>query len=249
MTSIEYQGVTLKLGDRVALDNIDLQFEYDHIVGLICRSRREPTILLSMLPSLRYPSEGSITVDGEDVYENSYVMSKISFTWADQIIHNSRSIKDALKFSAALRPNWDMGYAFSLIKLFRLHPHMTIKKMNSENKAIFNVICTLASRAPITILAGTYLKISEEKKAILFKEIQDDHRRFPRIIILSTNNAAEIESFIHDAVILDEGKIIAHEAPGVITASAQEIMKTDTRPTLQEVFLHFTKEGGTDSVQ
>ncbi len=249
MTSVRYENVTLKLGKKVALDNIDLYLEKDEIIGLIGDRNAGKNYLLPMLPSFRYPTTGKLTVDGEDAYENSSVMTKVVYTWPSERLHNSRKVTDGFNFCSKLRPNWDMAYALELSKLFELDITAKIRKLSPELLATFNVICGLAARGPVTVFDGTFLRLNEQRRGLFYKEVQDDHKRYPRIIILSTYDATEIESFIDDAIILDKGQIIAHETVDKITRSAQNIMNLKEIPSLQDVFLYVSAEGGADNGQ
>lgn len=249
MTKIMFSGTTLKIRSKLVLDNIDLHFEGDEIIGVVGNRFAGKNYLLPMLPSFRYPSSGKITIDDIDVFENSEIMTKVAYTWPSETLHNSRRVINGLKLSERLRPNWDMEYANELLTKFGLSPKEKIRKLSEQQLAIFNTVCGLASRAPVTVFDGTFLRLDEAQRNIFYEEVQKDHKLHPRTIILSTNDISEIESFIDDAVILDKGQIIAHETVEKITESAKEIMELKERPTLQEVFVHFTDEGGADDEQ
>lgn len=249
MTDILYSEITLKLGPKLALDNVDLHLEGDQIIGIVGNRKAGKNYLLPMLPSFRYPTTGRLTVDGVDAFENSSIMTKVVYTWPTEMLHNSKKVIDGLNFCKSLRPNWDMKYALDLLRVFNLSPNAKIKKLNSRFLAVFNCICGLASGAPITVFDGTYMRLDDEQRRLFYKELRESHKKHPRMIILSTYDIAEIESFIDEAVILDKGKVIAHETVEKITKSAQEIMEIPKVPTLQEVFIHFTEEGGGENGQ
>lgn len=249
MTSIRYEGVTLKLGKKVALDNIDLFLESDEIIGLIGDRDAGKNYLLPMLPSFRYPSSGKLMVDGEDAYENSSVMTKVVYTWPTERLHNSRKVMDGFKFCSKLRPKWDMEYALELSKKFELETTARIRKLTPELLAVFNTICGLAARGPITVFDGTFMRLNAERRNLFYAEIREDHKKHPRMIILSTYDATEIQSFIDDAVILDRGQIIAHDTVNRITKSAQNIMGLQLQPSLQEVFRYVVEEGDAEDGQ
>ena len=246
MTDILYSEITLKLGNKLALDNVDLHLEGNQIIGIVGNRKAGKNYLLPMLPSFRYPTTGSLTVDGVDAFENSSTMTKVVYTWPTERLHNSKEVIDGFRFCSKMRPNWDMKYAMNLLDSFNLTPDAKIKKLNSKFLAVFNCICGLAARAPITVFDGTYMRLDDAQRKLFYKQLREDHQRYPRMIILSTYDIAEIESFISEAVILDKGKVIAHESVGKITRAAQEIMERPTVPTLQEVFLYFTEEGDTN---
>lgn len=244
MPKVMFDNINLNIRKQKALDDIVLHLEGDEIIGVIGNRYAGKNYLLPLIPSYRYPSNGHLTVDGENAFENSDVMTKVVYTWPTEKLHNSRSIMNGFKFCERLRPNWDMDFAMNLLESFNLTPKLKIRKLNDQQLSTFNCICGLAARAPITIFDGTHLRLNEEQRNLFYKILREDHKSNPRMIIISSGDATEIESFIDDAVLLDKGQVIAHETVNVITKEAGKIMKLDRTPLLQEVFEHFTDVGG-----
>ena len=244
MPRIICDKLTIKFGKTIALNEVDLDIEGNHIVGLIGRAGSGKSALLSILAALKYPSSGLITVDGENPFENSTEAAKTHFTWENQKILKSGSIRRSLQFCAKLSQHYDSVYAYRLLNEFGLNLKMNIKKLRPEENAILNIVSGLASRAPITVFDETFLGLGYEFKHTFFRELIEDYKKFPRMIILSTDNANEIEPILSDVIIMDRGHAISHASPVEIKTVAQGIMNTQTMPSLQEVVLFFTKEGG-----
>ena len=240
MTTILSKGLTIKFRQTVALNKVDLIIEENEIVGITGKKGSGKTTLLSILAALKYPSSGTITIDGEKPFENSNDTTNACFTWANQKIKKRGTVGQALKFCSKLRPNWDMNYAHDLMRKFNLNENMKMNKLTSEENAMLNIINGLSSRAPITIFDGTWLTLGYVYRELFFEEIFLDHKKNPRMIFLSTDNADELEFVVNDVIIFDKGEIISHATAAEIVKAAQDIMKTDNLPTLQQVVDYFT---------
>jgi NitT/TauT family transport system ATP-binding protein len=72
MPDLELAGVTRRFGDGndtvVALEPVDLAIEHDEVVALVGPSGCGKTTLLRMVAGLTAPSQGSIRVDGREVW-------------------------------------------------------------------------------------------------------------------------------------------------------------------------------------
>ena len=67
---IVLRDLTVRYGDTVAVDGVDLELVPGKIYGLLGRNGSGKTSLLSVLAGYRRPTSGTITVGGADPFEN-----------------------------------------------------------------------------------------------------------------------------------------------------------------------------------
>lgn len=67
--SIEFRNVTLRYGDRVAVDRLSLKVEAGATVAIVGHTGSGKSSLVSMVPRLADPNEGSVLIDGVDLRE------------------------------------------------------------------------------------------------------------------------------------------------------------------------------------
>ena len=75
---INLENVSLKYGNTVALNNVSLKLPNQAICGLLGRNGAGKTSLLSLLCAFRRPTSGTITISGENPYENRNIMPQIA---------------------------------------------------------------------------------------------------------------------------------------------------------------------------
>ena len=128
---INFENVSLRYGNALALNNVSLKLPEQAICGVLGRNGAGKTSLLSLLCAYRRPTSGTITVSGENPYENSNIMPRIAFICNNQSeTENASHVKDLFKITAALRPNWDASYAEKLIKLFEIPVKKTMDALS-----------------------------------------------------------------------------------------------------------------------
>ena len=224
MPKIEYRDVTLKYKETVALQNVDVDIEENKIVGLLGRNGAGKTSMLSLLASFRKPDAGTLTIDGRDPYEDPKLMEKVFMVWSNQILFDSSTVDATLKFCNDFRPDFDMEYAKKLTSMFGLDPVKKVRRLSQGMKSTLNVICGMASRAPVTIFDETYLGMDAANRKLFYSELLRDYMENPRTIIISTHYIQEVESLFENVIVLDEGNIMLNDSAENIKERAVSVI-------------------------
>ncbi|WP_312473087.1 ABC transporter ATP-binding protein [Neobacillus sp.] len=209
---INLENVSLKYGNTLALNNISLNLPEQAICGLIGRNGAGKTSLLSLLSAYRRPTSGTITISGENPYENRNIMPQIAYIYDNQNeTENALHVKDLFKITAALRPNWDAAYAEKLIKLFEIPMKKTMGALSHGMRSAVHVIIGLAGQTPITIYDEAYLGMDAAVRKLFISELLSDYTQRPKLILFSTHFINEMEGLFSEAIIINKGQVIAHD--------------------------------------
>ncbi|MFD2924282.1 ATP-binding cassette domain-containing protein [Halobacillus naozhouensis] len=208
---IEMNQVTMKYGDVEALKNINVHLQPGKIYGLIGRNGAGKSTLLSLLASFAEPSQGDLTIGGENAFENAAIMSQVTLVYETDYSEETEKVKGMLEAAERYRPNFDREYADELVKLFNLPLDRQVKKLSSGMQSALNVTIGLANRSSITIFDEAYLGMDAPTREIFYKEVLEDHTKHPRTIILSTHLVSEMDYLFEEVVILNQGEVLIHE--------------------------------------
>ncbi len=209
---INLENVSLKYGNTYALNNVSLKLPQQAVCGLLGRNGAGKTSLLSLLSAYRRPTSGTITVSGENPYENTTLMPQIAFIYDDQSeTESSFSVKDLFKITAALRPNWDAAYAEKLIKLFEIPVKKTMGALSHGMRSAVHVVIGMAGQTPVTMYDEAYLGMDAAMRKLFISELLSDYMQRPKLILFSTHFVNEMEGIFSEAIIIDKGQIIAHD--------------------------------------
>lgn len=213
--TIQTRDATLRYGATTAVDRISLRLDGPGIHGLLGRNGAGKSSLLSMLAAFRRPSAGEVLVEGVPVFENRDVTSRICLIreTADTVEHDwpVNKVRDALRFAAGSRPNWDSDYAHRLAEGFRLPMKSAIGSLSKGQTGALGVTLGLASRAPITLFDEPYLGMDAPSRYLFYDELLKEFMEHPRLFVISTHLIEEVSRLLEGVVIIDEGRLVVHE--------------------------------------
>lgn len=208
---INVTNLSLNYGKHDALQNISFHCNEKKIYGLLGRNGAGKTSLLTILASFREQTSGSLTIGGQNVFENAHVMQHIIFIYNKDYKEESDNVKQILEGIERYRPYFDMNYAQYLIQKFKLPVDKKVKDFSNGMQSALNVTIGLASRAPITIFDEAYLGMDAPTREIFYQELLADQANHPRIMIVSTHLVSEMDYLFEEILILHKGKMILQD--------------------------------------
>ena len=90
-----------------ALDDLSMSVENGSIYGLVGPNGAGKSTILRHITGVYRPDAGSVLVDGEPVYENPRVKSRIAWIPDELYYFMSASTKDMMKFYRGIYPQFD----------------------------------------------------------------------------------------------------------------------------------------------
>ncbi|MGC6585660.1 ATP-binding cassette domain-containing protein [Paenibacillus sp. Dod16] len=208
---IQFDRLSVVYGDLEAVRNVSLHLPAGKIYGLLGRNGAGKTSLLSVLASFREPSSGSVTVGGEQPFENAKIMKEVSFIYDIDYKDETDKVKAAIESAARHRPHFDTGYALELARKFNLPLDKQLKELSKGMQSAFNVCIGLASRSPVTILDEVYLGMDAPSREIFYRELLEDQERHPRTFILSTHLVSEMDYLFEEVIIIHKGQFVLQD--------------------------------------
>jgi ABC-type multidrug transport system ATPase subunit len=97
---LDATGVAVSVGDRRILEPTSLSIEPGELVAIIGESGAGKSTLLTALAGVRSPTEGSVTLNGEDLRGR---LTDVGYVPQDDIVHPLLTVREALGYAARLR--------------------------------------------------------------------------------------------------------------------------------------------------
>jgi len=209
---LKAQGVCKSYGSNEVLHNLDLELEPGKIYGLIGRNGAGKTTLLGILTAQNTMDSGTVTYNGEPVWENQRALDHICFSRELQPTmltgQNGLKVKNYLQYAATFWPNWDQAYAERLIAEFKLDVKQKIFQLSKGQMSMVTILLALASRAPLTILDEPAAGLDVVARERFYQLLLEDYAQTGRTFVVSTHIIEEAASVFERVIILDEGHII-----------------------------------------
>lgn len=208
---VQLDRVSVTYGSVEAVRDISLRLPAGKIYGLLGRNGAGKTSLLSILASFREPSSGSVTIGGEQPFENAKIMREVSYIYDVDYKEETDKVKAAIESVARYRPHFDTAYALELARKFNLPLDKQLKQLSKGMQSAFNVCIGLASRSAVTILDEAYLGMDAPSREIFYRELLKDQERHPRTFILSTHLVSEMDYLFEEVIIIHKGRFILQD--------------------------------------
>lgn len=232
MAIIKISDLSKDYGKNKVLDNVSLTIEENKIYGLLGRNGAGKTTLLNLITNRIFPSEGIITIDGEDIIENYKAIGKIYFMTEQDLYPEGMKIKNLFKWTKEFYENFDMDYALNLSKKFGLNVNKKFKELSTGYSSICKIIITLASGAEILIFDEPVLGLDANHRDLFYKELVANYIDKPKTIILSTHIIEEVSEILEKVIIIKDGKILGNkEVEGllgeayIVSGASEKIQK------------------------
>lgn len=206
------ENITKVYGKNEVLHNVSLTLEQGKIYGLIGRNGAGKTTLLSILTAQNPATGGTVSLDGEKVWENRNSLEKLCFSRELNASAESgiaaMKAKEYLRLAAIYYPNWDKEMEKQLIDLFKLNTKKRFSKLSKGMLSIVTIIVAMCSKAPFTFLdepvAGLDVVAREQFYKLLLQEYTESGRTF----VVSTHIIEEAADVLEEVIILHEGRIL-----------------------------------------
>lgn len=221
------KNIVKKYGKETVLKNIDINLETGKIYGLIGRNGAGKTTLLSILTAQNPATEGTVTLDGEAVWENEKALSRICYSreisQVTMLGTNNLKVKEYLATAKAFYANWDEEYAKELIKLFKIDAGKRIRGLSKGMLSVVTIIVALASKAEITILDEPVAGLDIVAREQFYNLVIDEYANTGRTFIISTHIIEEAASLFERVIIIDGGEIKFEENTENLLARAYRV--------------------------
>lgn len=222
---LSIDNLTVRYGDTIAVDGLTLTLEGHGIHGLLGRNGSGKSSLLAVLAGLRKASSGSVSLDGEPVFENENATTQICLIReSGDTVEDSETLDTALRYAGEMRPYWDQDYAERLLATFKLDPKARVGGLSRGQRSALGCVLGLAARAPVTLFDEVYLGLDAPSRYAFYDALLTDYMDHPRLIVLSTHLIEEVAKLFSDIVIIHEGRVLLREDAETVQARGASLI-------------------------
>ena len=205
---IEATNLTKKFDDILAVDHINAQIRAGSVFGLIGTNGAGKSTFLRMAAGVLKPDEGSITIDGMDVYENEAAKRKFFYISDDQYFFGNATPEDMMNYYRIVYPEFDEKRFDSLLKSFGLQKNRKINTFSKGMKKQVSVILGICSNTDYLFCDETFDGLDpvmrQAVKSIFAAEIEDRNMT----PVIASHNLRELEDICDHVGLLHKGGIL-----------------------------------------
>ena len=205
---IKVENVTKNFEGFKALDGLSINVPNGAIYGLVGPNGSGKSTLIRNIMGIYRPDCGQILVDGQAVYENPEMKSRIAYIPDDVFYFLQSSIRDMMKFYRGIYPKFDMERYEKLKEAFRLDEKMPIRRMSKgmQKQAAF-WLC-MCMRPDILVLDEPVDGLDPVMRRQVWGIILADVAEYGTTVLVSSHNLRELEDVCDHVGIIDHGRVL-----------------------------------------
>lgn len=208
---IEIKSVTKKFGDIKALNEINLEIEEGRIFGLIGTNGAGKSTLMNLLCGVYKQDSGEILIDGEAVYENEWIKSKIGYIPDEPFYPRNSTPKSMAQFYMSLYHSFDAALFEEFMSKLELALDRKISTFSKGMKKQLSIVLALCIKPKYLILDETFDGLDPAMRQVfksLFINAMQENNVTP---VIASHNLREIEDICDVIGLIHKGGVILNK--------------------------------------
>ena len=205
---LELTNITKTFGNFKALDDLSMHVPKGAVYGLVGPNGAGKSTAIRCALGVYRPDSGTVTLDGEPVYENPAAKVRISSIPDDVFYFPSATLEDMRKFYRGVYPDFDDKLFDRLYEVFQLPKNGQIRRFSKgmQKQAAFHLsICT---RPEMLILDEPVDGLDPVMRRQVWSLILSEVAQRETTVLISSHNLRELEDICDHVGIMDRGKML-----------------------------------------
>jgi len=208
---IEVRELSKSFGQFKALDKVNINVNKSSVYGLLGPNGAGKTTLIKHLAGVYRQDTGTITIDGQPVYENPAVKSFLVYIPDDLYFFSQYSIEETARFYASLYPTWDWERYRLLQPVFSIEPQRRITRLSKGMQKQVAFWLGICATPRVMILDEPVDGLDPVMREKVWNLVLLDVAEHETTVLVSSHNLRELEDICDHVGILHNGTILVEK--------------------------------------
>ena len=205
---IKIDKLSKKYDKDYVLKDLSCNIKDNSIYGLVGANGSGKSTLLRTIMGIYETDGGTISVDGNEVYDNEILKQKMVFVADDLFFYPGYTLMDTAKYYQSMYKNFDMSYLKELAGMLNLSLNKKVSTFSKGMKRQCALICAICTNADYMFFDETFdgldPVIRNTMKKILIKQMNKKNTT----IVMTSHNLRELEDICDNLGLLYQGGIL-----------------------------------------
>ena len=239
---LEMKNVTKTFGSFTALDNLTMTVPKGAVYGLVGPNGAGKSTAIRHLTGVYRQDKGEVLMDGQKIYENPAVKSRIGYIPDDIFYFPSASLEEMRRFYRGVYPQFDDELFKKLYDVFKLPKKGQIRRFSKgmQKQAAFHL--TICTRPDVLVLDEPVDGLDPVMRRQVWSLIMSDVASRGATVLISSHNLRELEDICDHVGIMNQGKMLLERSLADMQGATHKVQLVGDLPEGLEV-LHETSTG------
>ena len=227
---IEVRDVVKKFDDFTALDHMNLNVPRGAIYGLVGPNGSGKSTVIRHITGVYRQNSGQVLVDGQEVFENNAVKSRMAYIPDDIFYFLSANVNDMMKYYRGIYPNFDMERYERLRDIFKLNEKMPIRKFSKGMQKQAAFWLAVSTHPDVLILDEPVDGLDPVMRRQIWSIIMGDVAEHGTTVLISSHNLRELEDVCDHVGIIHSGRTLIERSLSELqenVAKVQTVLNED----------------------
>lgn len=205
---IEINNVSKYFDGLKALDKINASIGESQVFGLIGTNGAGKSTLMRIICGVYRPDSGSISVDGEEVFENPVCKANLFYLSDNPFFYKNGTPEEMLRFYHTYYPAFDMEYFYKLSSALELDCKRKIHTFSKGMKKQLSILIGICAKTKYLLCDETFDGLDpvvRQTVKSLFVQEMENRGLTP---IIASHNLRELEDICDHIGLLHHGGIL-----------------------------------------
>lgn len=205
---IEVKDVIKSYDGVKALDGLTLTVPAGAVYGMVGPNGAGKSTIIRHITGILKPDSGSITVDGQPVFENPPVKARMAYIPDDVFYFPQACVADMMKFYSRIYPTFDADRYKKLGDVFGIDPKKPIRRLSKGMQKQAAFWLTVSMRPDILILDEPVDGLDPVMRRQVWSIVMADVAENGTTVLVSSHNLRELEDVCDHVGIMNHGKML-----------------------------------------
>jgi len=224
MNPIALEDLTVRYGQRLALDQVSLTVPEGAVYALLGRNGAGKSSLVRCLLGEQKPSDGRALLLGRDVWrERAAILSEVGVVPEEPDAPPAMTARQLSRFCSRLYPRWDTASVEARLKRFGVPADTPFGKLSKGQKGQVLMALALAGSPRLLVLDDPTLGLDAVARKAVFEELIGDLADRGTTVFITTHDLSGVERIADRVGILREGKLVLDEEMEALKARFRRV--------------------------
>lgn len=212
MSSIGVEGLTVRYGKRLALDNVSFSVPEGSVYALLGRNGAGKSSLVRCLLGEQRPDSGKVLLLGRDVWrERATILSEVGVVPEEADMPPASTARQVSRFCSRLYPRWDAAGVEARLRRFGVPADVPFGRLSKGQRGQVALALALASSPRLLVLDDPTLGLDALARKAIFEELIGELADRGTTVFITTHDLAGVEKIADRVAILKSGRIVLDE--------------------------------------